>query len=585
MNIEYLHPKGQKVLTTRNQVLDRVLENREAISYIDKYYFLNPEDPLRISLERSGIKKERMKEAIGLIEHSIHNEETICIYGDYDVDGVSSAAIIYKALKIRDAKVKVFIPNRFEDGYGFTVEGVNKILSQQDDLAMGGNNKGLFLIFDSGVSPDFQKAIEYVHENNIKTAAFDHHEADKVKPPPDHDALVHTTELCSAGISWFTARELLHKEDMGELLGLAALATIADVEELKNVNRLITYHGLKMLQTIHYPGLLAVYDKANIKSMRNLHYFDIDTYKVSMNVAPRFNSAGRYGEAEIAFKCLTTNDQNEAEVFAKHLNNRNSERRHLQEEQSFQALEMVAKEGLEKNLFILLVNKEFHEGIVGLIASDIIKKHYLPTIVLTIDQKGFARGSGRSIRNFSILEAMKSAGDIYHRMGGHEKAGGLTIKPENLDMLYERLKEYTQNKFQNVRPIYKYRIDAAIPLKLVDLELYQDMQKLEPFGIGSEYNQRPIFISRDIKVVSAGVMGKEKNDLWLQLRDGNAGRSTKAVYFRHGELAAIMKKQPLISLAYEIKYDNYQKQRNEERPEEDKSVPLELMVKDLDIQT
>lgn len=416
-----------------------------------------------------------MDKAVERIQDAIMNGERIVIYGDYDADGITSTAVMYETLEQLGANVSYFVPDRFEDGYGPN-------LNEYKKLAATGMQ--LLITVDNGVTG--VNEVQYLANQGIDTVITDHHELPEKLP--DAFAIVHPDypgsqypfkHLAGVGVAFKVACALL-EEIPEELLDLVAIGTVADIVSLTNENRDLVSFGIKALQSTGRLGLLALFDVAKIDQTQ----LNADT--IGFMLAPRLNALGRMENAKQGVQLLTTLDDQEAKQLAAHTQQLNEKRQDLVAKITIEASNKLD----DKHLVNVIVGEDWHEGVLGIVASRIAEQTHKPTIVLTQTSTGIYKGSGRSVGNFNLFNAFDSHRKIFENFGGHAKACGISIKADNLGVLQVIADQEAEN--QHFDPSQKEELTIAEQIKLSDVNvaLINEIEQLAPFG---EDNPRPVF--------------------------------------------------------------------------------------------
>ena len=464
-----------------------------------------------------------MEEAVKRIVRAIKNGEKITIFGDYDADGVSSTTILVLALKTLGAEdVSWYIPNRFTEGYGPN-ENAFRLIKEQGTT--------LLITVDCGISAIHEA--EVAKELGMDYIVTDHHEPGPVLP--EALAILHPkkpgetypfSELAGAGVAMKLAHALLG-ELPEELIGIAAIGTVADLVPLHDENRLIAIKGLEALKKSTRPGIIALCQKAGIQR----DSFNEDS--IGFGLAPRINAVGRLESADPAVHLLLTESQAEADLIADEIDMLNKERQSIVKEMTQEAIEEVEKNyPLETNPVLIIAREGWNTGVVGIVASKLVEKYYRPTIVLSIDrEKGTAKGSARSIRGFDLFQNLSLNRELLPHFGGHPMAAGMTLKIEDVEELRERLinqanQILTEEDFQPVT-----EIDGLISVDEVSLPLIQQMSQLAPYGM---QNPKPRILIEDALVASSRKIGADKTHLKLQLAQN--GTELDSIGFGFGEI-------------------------------------------------
>ncbi len=458
------------------------LVNRGVASKVEVSEFLNP----KLKLLADPFLIPNMDAAVERLWKARENNERLLIYGDYDVDGVSSTALLTEMLTELGWTVQPYLPGRFDDGYGLSAEALEKCIEQFET--------DVVLAVDCGSTA--VEAIEFLNERQIDILVLDHHQVSD--PPPKPLAMVNPQlsddypnfqELCSVGLAFKLAHALvkrgrqegLQKErdlDLRQYLDLVALGTVADLVPLTGENRKLVRSGLEQLGETDRPGVVALKNVANVSK-------PVTVFNVGFQLGPRLNAAGRMDNPDASLNLLLAKDRYEAEKAAETLNNHNDERRKIERDISTQAVESVRKRFDPKNDFVIVEgNMEWHLGVIGIVASRVMREFYRPTFILASDGDGW-KGSARSIEGFDLAEAMRGCDDLLNDHGGHAMAAGVSVKPGRLDAFRERINEIAKktiipNMFQP--PL---KLDAGTDLSELTLVHIEEMSQLEPLGQGN----------------------------------------------------------------------------------------------------
>jgi single-stranded-DNA-specific exonuclease len=458
------------------------LVNRGVARKVEVSEFLNP----KLKLLADPFLIPNMDAAVERLWKTRENNERLLIYGDYDVDGVSSTALLTEMLTELGWTVQPYLPGRFDDGYGLSAEALEKCIEQFET--------DVVLAVDCGSTA--VEAIEFLNERQIDILVLDHHQVSD--PPPKPLAMVNPQlsddypnfqELCSVGLAFKLAHALvkrgrqegLQKErdlDLRQYLDLVALGTVADLVPLTGENRKLVRSGLEQLGETDRPGVVALKNVANVSK-------PVTVFNVGFQLGPRLNAAGRMDNPDASLNLLLAKDRYEAEKAAETLNNHNDERRKIERDISTQAVESVRKRFDPKNDFVIVEgNMEWHLGVIGIVASRVMREFYRPTFILASDGDGW-KGSARSIEGFDLAEAMRGCDDLLNDHGGHAMAAGVSVKPGRLDAFRERINEIAKktiipNMFQP--PL---KLDAGTDLSELTLVHIEEMSQLEPLGQGN----------------------------------------------------------------------------------------------------
>jgi len=458
------------------------LVNRGVARKVEVSEFLNP----KLKLLADPFLIPNMDAAVERLWKARENNERLLIYGDYDVDGVSSTALLTEMLTELGWTVQPYLPGRFDDGYGLSAEALEKCIEQFET--------DVVLAVDCGSTA--VEAIEFLNERQIDVLVLDHHQVSD--PPPKPLAMVNPQlsddypnfqELCSVGLAFKLAHALvkrgrqegLQKErdlDLRQYLDLVALGTVADLVPLTGENRKLVRSGLEQLGETDRPGVVALKNVANVSK-------PVTVFNVGFQLGPRLNAAGRMDNPDASLNLLLAKDRYEAEKAAETLNNHNDERRKIERDISTQAVESVRKRFDPKNDFVIVEgNMEWHLGVIGIVASRVMREFYRPTFILASDGDGW-KGSARSIEGFDLAEAMRGCDDLLNDHGGHAMAAGVSVKPGRLDAFRERINEIAKKTITPDMFQPPLKLDAGTDLSELTLVHIEEMSQLEPLGQGN----------------------------------------------------------------------------------------------------
>ena len=458
------------------------LVNRGVTSKAEVSKFLNP----RLKLLADPYLIPNMDAAIERLWKARENNERLLIYGDYDVDGVSSTALLVEVLTELGWAVEPHLPGRFDDGYGLSEVSLEKCLEQF--------KADIVLAVDCGSTA--VKAIEFLNDKKIDVLVLDHHQVST--PPPEPFAMVNPQlsddypnfqELCSVGLAFKLAHALvkrgrqegLQKErdlDLKQYIDLVALGTVADLVPLTGENRKLVHSGLEQLGETTRPGLIALKRVANVSK-------PVTVFNVGFHLGPRLNAAGRMDNPDAALNLLIAKDRYEADKAADILDNYNRERREIERDISTQAVESVRQRFDPGEDFVIVEgNMEWHLGVIGIVASRVMREFYRPTFILASDGDGW-KGSARSIEGFDLAEAMRSCDDLLNDHGGHAMAAGVSVKPGRLEAFRERINEIAKKTITPEMFQPPLKLDAGTDLSELTLMHIEEMSQLEPIGQGN----------------------------------------------------------------------------------------------------
>lgn len=493
-----IHAPKSNIFLDSKKVLDILLSNR-GIKNKDIRGFLHPRIS-ELSLNSVGIQKNDFLIFEKRIQEANSNNETIAIYGDYDVDGICASAILWETLYSKNKNVAPYIPDRADEGYGLSVKGIDNLLLDRPEVKV-------IVTVDNGIVA--HEPVLYAKSKGIDVIITDHHVAEKKLP--EAYCIIHTTKLCGAGIAWLLSRELsfLSKEEVMEKLSLACLATVADLVPLTDSNRWIAKEGLKLLQNTSRPGLKALLASAGVE------VGTISTYTIGHIIAPRLNATGRIQNAMNSLRLLCTKNREKALELAALLTSINKERQDMTEESVAHAKLYALESQLTR--ITIVQSEKYNPGVVGLIASRLVEAFYKPAFAIAVD-KEISRGSARSIAGVNVIELLRSVSGLLEETGGHPMAAGFSIRTEKIEEFTKALDEASQRVVLDEVLDRVVRIDMVIPFSLISVKFIDEIGVLEPFGMG---NPQPIFASIGVEIVEFRKIGKEQNHLKLKLRQGD----------------------------------------------------------------
>ena len=520
-------------------IVSQLLINRGITTSQEAQSFLKAD----ISALDDPLLLKDMDLAIKRIKQAKESKEFVLIYGDYDVDGITSSVLLKDILTSLGVKAINYIPHRMSEGYGLNL-GIIEYAKQ----------KGVRLLIsvDCGINAFHQ--VEALNQNNIDVIIIDHHQpsdgplpkAVAVIDPKRQDCLYPFKDFASVGLVAKLSQGLL-----GEILEdhwpLIAVGTIADVVSLRGENRIFVKEGLPRLNGTKNKGLLALLDVAKIKGKK------FNPYHVGFILGPRINATGRMGSAQEALDLLLSQDEAEAYTLAHSLEEQNARRQKIQNDMVQEAMSIVEQEVNFKDHHVIVIQKEgWHKGVLGIVASRIMEKYYRPTIVISTEE-GIGTASARSIAGFHIFEALSHCANHLENFGGHKSAAGLTVKEENISRFRQVINAFAREVISLEDLIPSLDIDCEIPLAGLNLDLTYLIESLEPYGEG---NRVPLFCSRKLAVKSQPVvLGKDTIKFWV-----TDGRTTiSAVGFGMGQLRDMISSAANVDLAYSLDIDDWNK--------------------------
>lgn len=491
-----------------SEISAKILINRNFTTIDEVEEFLHPDYKY---FESADNFKDLQKGCNRILE-AIKKGENILIYGDYDVDGVTSISQFMMLLNKANANVDYYVPDRENEGYGISEEFINKLKSNSVDA-------DLIVTVDCGIS-EIEK-VETINSLNKEVIIIDHHQCKEILPdayaiinPKQKNCSSKNKLLCAAGLSFKFLKNLNlslkidHIEDV--LLELACLGTLADIVDLVGDNRIIGSNGLQKIKQSKILGLRKLIELAGVKLEQ------IESYHVGYILAPRINAAGRMGTARTAIELMLTDDEDLAKNLALELEELNNLRKTAEKEIIDEAIKKIEQGFLYKKNVIVVSGNDWHEGVLGIVASKLTETYEKPSIVISV-KDNMGKGSARSLDYIDIFEAFKTFDYLFNKFGGHKLAAGLTIPEKNINLLMNELNNYIGNINLN-QSVYKdINVDAEINLSDVTLDLFKELSLFEPFGAG---NQKPLFKVSHTSIKNLRKLGKEGKHLSFILKEG-----------------------------------------------------------------
>jgi single-stranded-DNA-specific exonuclease len=540
-------------------VLGRLLVERGITTATAAKKFFRPQlpdlyDPFL--MKDMDVAVERLNKAMG-------KKERILIYGDYDVDGTTAVALVYKFIQQFYSNIDYYIPDRYNEGYGVSTQGV--------DYASE-TGVGLIIVLDCGIKAVDE--IAYAKEKGIDFIICDHHVPDEVLPPAvailnakreDNTYPYEHLSGCGVGFKFMQAFAIsngIEFHHLIPLLDLVAVSIASDIVPIMGENRILAYHGLKQLNSNPSVGLKAIIDVCGLSEK------EITVSDIVFKIGPRINASGRIQNGKEAVDLLTEKDFSVALEKAGQINQYNETRKDLDKTMTEEANQIVAGlEGLADRRSIVLYNEDWHKGVIGIVASRLTEVYYRPAVVLTRTDD-MATGSARSVTGFDIYKAIESCRDLLENFGGHTYAAGLSLREENLEAFTERFLKIASEEIIPEQMIPQIDIDAILDLKEINQKFVNDLKKMSPFGPD---NQKPVFCSLGVKDYGTSkLVGKELEHLKLELIDGNSSTPMHAIAFgmhRHNDHIKGMKP---FNICYTVEENTY-----------NGNTSLQLMVKDI----
>ncbi len=542
-----------------SEIISTLLVQRGVKTYEEARSFFNPD----FKNTPNPFLMRDMERAVERMAQAIDNSEKIFVYGDYDVDGTTSVALVYSVLKKYTNNIDYYIPDRYAEGYGISIKGIDYMKEQGAKLVIA---------LDCGIKA--VDKIEYAKKIDVDFIICDHHTpGDKIPDavacldPKRSDCKYPYKHLSGCGVGYkflfaFFAYYELDQRLLYDYLDLVAVSIASDIVPITGENRTLAYKGLQKLNENPIIGLKHIMKVAKVKESEVLSISDI-----VFRIGPRINAAGRIDSAKTAVKLMVANDEKLAKDFSLLINKHNSERKDFDRDITQQALDMIANdEELLKRKSTVVFDPSWHKGVIGIVASRLTEVYYRPTVVLT-ESNGFATGSARSVDGFDLYSAIESCSHLLESFGGHMYAAGLTMKLENIDKFINCFEEYVIKNITEEQLTPQINIDAVIQLQNITPKFYRILKRFEPHGPG---NMHPVFASRRVLDCGSKVIGKAGDHLKLIVTEEKSGIIHQGVAFGMGHLLPEIKKNYPFDICYTISENDFY------------NPPiLQLMIKDI----
>lgn len=487
--------------------------------------------------------------AVERLEIAKEKGEPVWIYGDYDVDGITSVSLCYLALKELGYNVKYYIPLR-DEGYGLNIEALNYIKSE------GGT---LTITVDCGISS--HKEIAHANEIGIDIIVTDHHEINNGNPPAfavinpkREDNEYKFKYLAGVGTAFFLISALFEKNNLKDefykYLDIVAIGTVADIVPLLKENRIFVKEGLEYLRRSKWLGINMLIKKI----FEDYKTRKFNTYDIGFIIAPIFNAAGRLEDAKRAVELFIEKDHRVCSTIISELLSKNSERKEIQEDIFQKAVEKIENEKLYENAVLIVGEEGFHHGVIGIVASKILDRYYKPTIIMEIKKdEGVATASCRSIEGFNIIEALNNFSDLLLKYGGHSGAAGFSIKIENIPEFSKRLNEYAEKTISDIAFVKPIKIDKPLAFYKISYDFLDKISLLEPFGFG---NSSPIFSLNNCQFDNLRLIGKDRKHIMMNIiKDGQEFKN--CVWFNSDDIFEELVSLTNIDIAFKLKLETF----------------------------
>ncbi len=543
-----------------NEILAQLLVQRGVSTFADAKSFFRPQ----LSKLHDPFLMKDMDKAVERLNQALAQREKILVYGDYDVDGTTAVALVYKFLKQFHSEIDYYLPDRYNEGYGISYTGIDYAAE---------NGFSLVVALDCGIKA--VEKIDYAREKGVEFIICDHHTPDSEIPravavldPKRSDCEYPYKHLCGCGVGFKLMQAFSHSNGIDEathlmpLLDLVVVSIASDIVPITEENRILAYYGLRQLNTNPCMGLKAIIDITGLAGR------EILVSDIVFKIGPRINASGRMRLAREAVDLLVTSNFDFAKMRSEEIDEHNQNRKDIDKSITGEAtVELNSDEDIKNKASIVIYNEEWHKGVIGIVASRLSEAYYKPTVVLT-KSNGFASGSARSVPGFDIYKAIDSCRDLLENFGGHTYAAGLTMKEEHVDIFRERFETFVAEHITEEQTVPQIDIDAEIEFKDINQKFFRILQQFGPFGPD---NMKPVFCTR--RVFDSGTsrpVGKEREHLKLDLTDEMREYTMNGIAFRMSDFNSHLKTHNPIDICYTLEENNF-----------NGNTSMQLMVKDI----
>ncbi|GAB1450905.1 single-stranded-DNA-specific exonuclease RecJ [Draconibacterium sp.] len=543
-----------------NMVIARLLVQRGIKTFNEAKAFFRP----RLSDLLNPFLMKDMDKAVARLEQAIANKEKVIVYGDYDVDGTTSVAMMYSFLKSRIEQIEYYIPDRYSEGYGISPKSIDYAID---------NGFTLMIALDCGI-----KAVEKIadaKERGLDYIICDHHNPGEQIPPAvavldpkQPDCNYPNKELSGCGVGFkllqaYCQKNNIEQDEIYDMLDLLVVSIASDIVPIEGENRVMAYFGLKKLNTNPGIGLQTIINLAGIADT------EITISDIVFKIGPRLNASGRIEHGKKSVQILVADDEEKSDLIGEEIDSFNEIRKTLDRDITQEALDMIERsEELKSMNSTVLYNRDWHKGVVGIVASRVTEQYYRPSIILT-ESNGLATGSARSVRDFDLYEAIGKCSDLLESYGGHMYAAGLTLKIENIPAFRQRFEEIVTNQITDLQQTQTIEVDAKITLSEITPRFYRIIKQFAPFG---PHNMAPVFVTED--VYDAGTsrrVGKNQEHLKLDLVEPDVNSGILAgIAFNQSQAYDVITSGSPFDICYSIAENDYRGKTN-----------LQLFIKDI----
>jgi len=526
-----------------NPILSKILINRGVTNFEEAKTFFRP------SIEdcHDPFLMKDMDIAVNRLQKAIQNNESILVFGDYDVDGSTSVAMMYSFLQNHCKNLYYYIPDRYLEGYGISYQGIDYAVEKECSL---------IIALDCGIKAIDK--IQYANENNVDFIICDHHnpgeslpKAKAILDPKRKDCKYPFKELSGCGVGFkliqgFCIQNNIPEHHAFELLDLVAVSIASDLVSVTGENRILAFYGLERINFNPRPGIKALLKSSGLNEK-------ITISNLVFQLGPRINAAGRIDHAHLAVKLLTAIHEDQALLIAEKVSSKNNTRKGFDQSITSEALKLIEDDHKILHAKSTVLFKEtWHKGVIGIVASRCIEHYYRPTIILT-ESNGKATGSARSVDGFDLYNAIESCKEHLDQFGGHKHAAGLTLPIENIPQFSDAFESVVQQNITEDQLIPKVHIDSYVKIDQITDKFYSILSQMDPFGPG---NMQPVFAAKDLKLISKPILLKEKH-LKLEVMDKEGHHIIKAIGFGLGHLKSKLESNSNFELAFTIQENHF----------------------------
>ncbi len=547
-----------------NMVIANLLVQRGVKTFNEAKSFFRP----RLSDLHDPFLMKDMDKAVARLEQAVNNQERVMIYGDYDVDGTTSVAMIYLFLKDYIKHLDYYIPDRYTEGYGISPQSIDYAAREQFSLV---------IVLDCGIKA--VEKVKYAREQGLDFIICDHHNPGETIPdavavldPKRPDCPYPYKELSGCGVGFkllqaYTIKNNISQEKLFDLLDLLVVSIASDIVPITGENRVLAHYGLKKLNTNPGMGLQTIINLAGLNGE------EITVSDIVFKIGPRLNASGRIEHGKKSVQILVSVDTVSSDALGEEIDSFNEIRKTLDRDITQDALEMIERdEELRNRNSTVIYNRDWHKGVVGIVASRLTEFFYRPTVVLT-ESNGLATGSARSVKDFDLYEAIGACSDLLESYGGHMYAAGLTLKIENVRAFSERFEEIVTRTVTSRQQLQTVEVDAKLALHEINPRFFRVMKQFAPFG---PHNSMPLFVTEDvIDAGSSRLVGKNLEHIKLDLMEPDASSGIFAgIAFNLASKFPVIQSGTPFDICYSVELNEFRGKTN-----------LQLNIKDIRTKT